>query len=482
MKRLSQKLLYALGVTLVCGGMQLHAQNLDQAKKFYNDGNYAEAKPVFERLVKRVPSNASYNQWYGVCCFETGDLAGAEKHLKIAAKRRIQEAYRYLGEIYYRTYRFDEAEEMFEEYITLLTKKKQEVEPYRIRMDLASKASRMLDKVENVRIIDSMVVDKEDFLSAYTLSEESGRLTTYQDFFRTKDPDNASVYMNQKGDKIYYAHPTDGSRNCLFTQSKLMDQWGDEKQLPMNINSDADDGYPFVLADGVTIYYASKGNGSLGGYDLFVTRYNINSDTYLTPEQLGMPYNSPSNDYMMVIDEAKQLGWFVSDRHQPEGKVCVYLFIPNDNRERVDSEDIELKRARASIASIKDSWEPGSNYEELVHLAHAEIPYGRVEIRKDFTFPIHQDIVYYTLDDIRSPEAKNCYEKAVALRKQIQELKERLESLRAGYIKGDKARREQLKPTILDAEERLDNLLDQPDEWEKRARNAEIAYLRDNPN
>ena len=100
------------------------------------------------------------------------------------------------------------------------------------------------------------------------------------------------VYMNQKEDKIYYAHSTDGNHNCLFTQSKLMDQWGDEKQLPMNINSDADDGYPFVLSDGVTIYYASKGNGSLGGYDLFVTRYNINSDTYLTPEQLGMPYNS----------------------------------------------------------------------------------------------------------------------------------------------------------------------------------------------
>ena len=240
--------------------------------------------------------------------------------------------------------------------------------------------------------------------------------------------------MNQKGDKIYYAHSTDGNHNCLFTQSKLMDQWGDEKQLPMNINSDADDGYPFVLSDGVTIYYASKGNGSLGGYDLFVTRYNINSDTYLTPEQLGMPYNSPFNDYMMVIDEAKQLGWFVSDRYQPEGKVCVYLFIPNDNRERVDSEDVELKRARASIASIKDSWKPGSNYEE----------------------------------------------KVVSIHRQIKELNEKLESLRASYIKGNKAKREQLKPTILDAEEKLNNLLAQPDEWEKKARNAEIVYLRNN--
>ena len=480
MKRLSKKLLYTLGVTLLCGGMQLHAQSLDQAKKLYNDGKYAEAKPVFEKLVKQAPSNASYNQWYGVCCFETGDLAGAEKHLKVAVKRRVQDAYRYLGEVYYQTYRFDEAEEMFDEYITLLTKKKQDVEPYQIRMDLANKASRMLDKVENVQIIDSLVVDKDDFLSAYTLSEESGTLTTYQDFFQTNDPGNSSVYMNQKGDKIYYAHSTDGNHNCLFTQSKLMDQWGDEKQLPMNINSDADDGYPFVLSDGVTIYYASKGNGSLGGYDLFVTRYNINSDTYLTPEQLGMPYNSPFNDYMMVIDEAKQLGWFVSDRYQPEGKVCVYLFIPNDNRERVDSEDVELKRARASIASIKDSWKPGSNYEELIHLAHTEIPYGRIEIKKDFTFPIHDDIVYYTWDDIQSPEAKNYYEKVVSIHKQIKELNEKLESLRASYIKGNKAKREQLKPTILDAEEKLNNLLGQPDEWEKKARNAEIVYLRNN--
>ena len=233
MKRLSKKLLYTLGVTLICGGMQLHAQSLDQAKKLYNDGKYAEAKPVFEKLVKQAPSNASYNQWYGVCCFETGDLAGAEKHLKVAVKRRVQDAYRYLGEVYYQTYRFNEAEEMFDEYITLLTKKKQDVEPYQIRMDLANKASRMLDKVENVQIIDSLVVDKDDFLSAYTLSEESGTLTTYQDFFQTNDPGNSSVYMNQKGDKIYYAHSTDGNHNCLFTQSKLMDQWGDEKQLPM---------------------------------------------------------------------------------------------------------------------------------------------------------------------------------------------------------------------------------------------------------
>ena len=259
-----------------------------------------------------------------------------------------------------------------------------------------------------------------------------------------------------------------------------MDKWGDEKQLPMNINSNDDDNYPFVLSDGVTIYYASKGNGSLGGYDLFVTRYNINSDTYLAPEQLSMPFNSPFNDYMMVYDETKELGWFVSDRFQPEDKVCVYLFIPNNEHSRVESEDIEMKRARAAITSIQDSWKPGSDYSNLIELAHKEIPYGEAKIEKDFEFVINNSLVYYKLDDIKSPEAKSYYGKVVSLNKQIKELNDKLADLRASYSSGNSAKKEQLKPAILEAEEQLNSLLDQPEELEKKARNTEINYLKSN--
>lgn len=259
-----------------------------------------------------------------------------------------------------------------------------------------------------------------------------------------------------------------------------MDEWGDEKQLPMNINSNDDDNYPFVLSDGATIYYSSKGNGSIGGYDLFVTRYNINSDTYLAPEQLGMPFNSPYNDYMMVFDEVKGLGWFVSDRFQPEGKACVYLFIPNPEHKRVESEDIEMKRTRAAITSIRDSWKEGSDYTDLIRLSHTEIPYGEEKIEKDFEFIIAGNIVYYKLDEINSPEAKSYYEKVVALNKQIKELNEKLDGLRTSYVKGNTARKEQLKPTILQAEEQLNALLEQPGELEKKARNAEINYLKTN--
>ena len=101
MKPFVTKLLYTLGVTVLCG--QLQAQSLDQAKKLYNEGQYAEAKPAFEKLIKQSPSNSSYNLWYGVCCYETGDLAAAEKHLSFAVKRKVIESFRYLGEVYNKT-------------------------------------------------------------------------------------------------------------------------------------------------------------------------------------------------------------------------------------------------------------------------------------------------------------------------------------------------------------------------------------------
>lgn len=476
MNWLSKKLFYTLGISLLCSALQ--AQSLDQAKKLYNDGKYAEAKPAFEKLVKQAPSNSSYNHWYGVCCFETGDLAGAEKHLSVAVKKKVQEAYRYLSDVYFQMYRFDESAELLQEYMDLLAKKKQDTQVFDAKKNLAQNAQRMVDKVENIQIIDSMVVDKDDFLSAYILSEESGTLTSYNKFFKPEELLNSTVYMNQKGDKIYYAHPTDGNQYCLFSQSRLMDKWGDEKQLPMNINSKNDDNYPFVLSDGVTIYYASKGNGTIGGYDLFVTRYNINSDNYLAPEQLGMPFNSPANDYMIVFDEVKGLGWFVSDRFQPEGKVCVYLFIPNADQSRVESDDMEVKRARAAITSIKDSWKEGDDYTELIKLAHKEIPYGEVKVEKDFEFIIGNNVVYYKLDDIKSPEARNIYQKVISTNKQIKELNEKLDDLRISYTQGNTAKRDQLKPTILQAEEQLNSLLGQPGELETKARNTEINYLK----
>ena len=93
---------------------------------------------------------------------------------------------------------------------------------------------------------------------------------------------------------------------------------------------------------------------------------------------------------------------------------------------------------------------------------------------------INNSLVYYKLDDIKSPEAKSYYGKVVSLNKQIKELNDKLADLRASYSSGNSAKKEQLKPAILEAEEQLNSLLDQPEVLEKKARNTEINYLKSN--
>ena len=44
----------------------------------------------------------------------------------------------------------------------------------------------MLKGVEDVCVIDSFVIDKANFLKAYKISEESGKLFTYNDYSRRK--------------------------------------------------------------------------------------------------------------------------------------------------------------------------------------------------------------------------------------------------------------------------------------------------------
>lgn len=152
------------------------------------------SQTCFQKLVKQAPSNANYNFWYGACCYETGELQEALPYLEKSAARKVINAYLYLGKLYYSMYRFDEATENLEEHIDWLEKKKRDTSEAEKELDRCRQAARMLRGTENVAVIDSFVVDKNDFLSAYKLSKESGIIS------KTEDGSGTS-FVNELGDK-----------------------------------------------------------------------------------------------------------------------------------------------------------------------------------------------------------------------------------------------------------------------------------------
>lgn len=147
-------------------GVTASAQTLAEAKALYEKGAFEQAKPAFKRLVKTQPANGNYNLWYGVCCLETGDATEALKYLQTAVKKRIPSGQLHLARAYNDLYRFEEAIETYETYITELNKRKRPTETAENLLEKSKANLRMLKGVEKVCFVDSFVVDKKNFLEA----------------------------------------------------------------------------------------------------------------------------------------------------------------------------------------------------------------------------------------------------------------------------------------------------------------------------
>jgi tetratricopeptide (TPR) repeat protein len=459
--------------TLLFGifSITMQAQTLEDAKKWYLEGRYAESLPLFQTEYVKNPNDPSLNQWLGVSLYETGNLVKAEKHLSFAAQKKIPEAYLYLGELYAKMYRFEEAEVEFEKYQRANRKNEEALNKLALRRDYAGKLQRAVNRTEDIQIIDSLVLPKAIFLSAYNLSKSSGSLLPVSEFFNSLPVSDKTLYMNGKGDKIYYSRGDQDTGSDLFTMDKLIDTFGNEKKLPQPVNAEKDQAYPFVMSDGLTLYFASTGHASLGGYDLYVTRYNLQTDSYLAPNQLNMPFNSPFNDYLMVIDEEKGIGWFASDRFQPEEMVCVYTFIPNQQVTMLESEKPEEMGHRARISAIRDSWIAHTNYDALRERARQKNIVLQ-ETESDFDFVIHNGVTYHTLTDFKSSSARQILSQALGMEKQWQALNNELSEKREQYANGNQS--EALRTSILNMEKEVYTLFREIKRLKVQARNEEI--------
>ncbi|MFN3402648.1 MAG: hypothetical protein ACK40G_01045 [Cytophagaceae bacterium] len=73
-----------------------------------------------------------------------------------------------------------------------------------------------------------------------------------------------------------------------------------EWALPMNmgarINTHYDEDSPFLHPDGKTLYFSSNGHKSMGGMDIFVTRFDEKTQQWSVPENVGYPISTAHDD------------------------------------------------------------------------------------------------------------------------------------------------------------------------------------------
>ena len=470
---------YILAALTLCMSCLAWGQNQTQARKWFAEGEYAKAKPVFAKLLKSNPKSGSLNYWYGVCLNETGEHEKALTYLKKAVDSDVENAYRYIGDYFLADGNFEEAIEHYEEYL-------EKVEPtdsmfviYTRRAERAKHELKFYKRVEKVQFVDSVVVEKDKFLTAYLLGNDCGDIDAVHNMLGGNVSAEGIAYRTEMRDKIYYSDVDAGGRMQLYMCYKMLDSWSNPTAL--NGLPEGDSNYPFLLSDGVTIYFANNNSNGLGGYDLYITRYNSDTDRYYMAENLGMPFNSPANDYMMAIDEVNNLGWFATDRNQPDSLVCVYTFIPNANKQyydyNTDNKSTILQAARIESIAATQTDEAAIRKAEQA-LFRLSLSKTSDDTESAFTFVIDDFTDYHTLDDFKCPEARQLYISWGNKQEQLKKLAQQLDSQRTKYAQATANERHQMTNELLRMEQQHEILETEVAAMPMQIRNLEINYTK----
>lgn len=470
---------YLLTALAACMSSLLLAQSQTQARKWFVEGEYAKAKPVFAKLVKNNPKSGSINYWYGVCLNETGEHDKALPYLKKAVDSDVENAYRYIGDYYLSDGNYEEALDHYDQYLDRVDPTDTMFVVYTRRAERVKHELKFYKRVEKIVFVDSVVVKKDKFLTAYLLGKECGEVDATRNMLGDNVSPEGMAYRTEMRDKIYYSDVNANGNMQLNMCYKMLDSWS--KPATLNGLPEGDSNYPFLLADGVTIYFANNNPNGLGGYDLYVTRYNSETDRYLLAENLGMPFNSSANDYMMVIDEVNHLGWFATDRNQPDSMVCVYTFIPSETKQYYNYkedrfEDIRRAAQIQSIAATQTDQEAIRKAQQT--LFRLRMSTQTVNKENDFTFVIDDFTVYHSLDNFKSDKARQLYKDWKTKQETLRQLAQKLEEQRTQYTHSSSSERRKMTDELLRMEQQHEQLETEVMNMPKTIRNLEINHIK----
>lgn len=426
-------------ILILLASAPLLAQNEAKANDLFQSANYTSALKEYGLLLRRYPSSALFAYRYARCAQELGDYTTAIQYFKKSGNRYDLKHFN-LGEIYLTLCYPEEAIASYEAYLATQPSDSERVPYVRTQIHKAEKLQRYLRRVEKVNIIDSVETTIDSILTYCPLSAEVGSMTY--------TPDSNIIYTNQRADRRLWATIHD-SLSVIVSSHSLMGQWSQPDTLPQEVNIADKQAYPYVLSDGVTIYFAACDSNGLGGYDIYVTRYNTYTDSYTTPENLGMPFNSTANDYLMLIDEHNNIGYFATDRFSPKGKVRIYSFIPAGQKSywRGLSQD-----SLVAYAQLRYTW----STERMPSNNNNTSPSNRIateDTEKKIFFVLNDSVVYTSVNDFRNPNALKKYYEWEELQEQITNNTKRLEQLRYQYSEADHAGQKKLTPAILRLEQ-----------------------------
>ncbi|MEP1096920.1 MAG: OmpA family protein [Cyclobacteriaceae bacterium] len=138
-------------------------------------------------------------------------------------------------------------------------------------------------------------------------------------------------FINEHEDRIIFASDVGNKKNPnLDLLQSFKDpnsgNWSKPSPFAASINSDFNEDSPYLSPDETTLYFASDGHSTMGGYDVFKSIFDETTQTWSEPENMGFPLNSPEDELHFKMNHNQKSGYFTSNRLNTLGDFDIFFF------------------------------------------------------------------------------------------------------------------------------------------------------------
>ncbi|PBQ33877.1 hypothetical protein CNR22_19505 [Sphingobacteriaceae bacterium] len=326
-----------------------------QANKLFEEEDYSKAYKLYSQLVSNFPKDPVYNFRLGVCMiYSEPDKKKCLPYLKFAAanseNKELKDVLFYLGKGYHINYRFDDAIKNYNAY--KLNASASQIKKLEVDREIkaCSYGKHLLSNLTDLEVLSKTELSENDYFRNY--KKVGGKLLVKPDEFKTpadkKKKEKSVIFLPNGSDVVYYSSFGENSETGrdIYSASKQANGTFSKGEKVGGINTEFDEDYPFLHPDGKTLYFASKGHNSMGGYDIFKSVYNEDTKSWGSPVNLEFPINSPDDDFLFVTDSLETMAYFSTGRQSPPGKIDVLK--------------VKTKRRPIDVVALKGSIIPGS--------------------------------------------------------------------------------------------------------------------------
>jgi len=108
--------------------------------------------------------------------------------------------------------------------------------------------------------------------------------------------DNKTLYFTRCSEPMNF-----GDLDIFKSERQPNGSWGDPINLGEPINTPGDEKSPFMHSDSYTLYFSSNGHIGVGGYDVFYSKMDEQTEKFHQPINIGTPINSDKDEHGFIV-------------------------------------------------------------------------------------------------------------------------------------------------------------------------------------